>query len=171
MAWASGRSSVWLWIGKDGGSSLRAFAAQARDRWNFCGFEDILCRSGGPGVCVRVETGWHLFGSGGARPECAGHGWLGRRRTLMHACVHISLFMALYATYICFCYQTGLREVVAVKCVAKSSLNNTSKENLLTEIELLKTLHHENIVLLKDFMVSRCFAEFGKQIKMQEVQR
>ena len=28
MAWASGRPGIWLWIGKDGGSSLRAFAAQ-----------------------------------------------------------------------------------------------------------------------------------------------
>ena len=29
MAWASGRSGIWLWIGKSGGSSRRAFAAQA----------------------------------------------------------------------------------------------------------------------------------------------
>ena len=29
MAWASGRSGIWLWIGKEGGSLLRAFAAQA----------------------------------------------------------------------------------------------------------------------------------------------
>ena len=28
MAWASGRPGIWLWIGIDGGSSLRAFAAQ-----------------------------------------------------------------------------------------------------------------------------------------------
>ena len=27
MALASGRPVIWLWIGKDGGSSLRAFAA------------------------------------------------------------------------------------------------------------------------------------------------
>ena len=29
MAWASGRLGIWLWIGKSGGSQLRAFAAQA----------------------------------------------------------------------------------------------------------------------------------------------
>ena len=29
MAWASGRLGIWLWIGKSGGSSRRAFAAQA----------------------------------------------------------------------------------------------------------------------------------------------
>ena len=29
MAWASGRPGIWLWIGIDGGSSLRAFAAHA----------------------------------------------------------------------------------------------------------------------------------------------
>jgi len=29
MAWASGRPGIWLWIGKSGGSSRRAFAAQA----------------------------------------------------------------------------------------------------------------------------------------------
>ena len=29
MAWASGRSGIWLWIGKSGGSSRRVFAAQA----------------------------------------------------------------------------------------------------------------------------------------------
>jgi len=46
------------------------------------------------------------------------------------------------------------REVVAIKCVTKSSLNRVSTENLLTEIELLKTLRHENIVELKDFQVS-----------------
>jgi len=28
-AWASGRLGIWLWIGKSGGSSRRAFAAQA----------------------------------------------------------------------------------------------------------------------------------------------
>lgn len=48
----------------------------------------------------------------------------------------------------------GSRDVVAVKCVLKSSLNSISTENLLTEVELLKTLKHENIVQLKDFDVS-----------------
>ena len=44
--------------------------------------------------------------------------------------------------------------MAAIKCVLKSSLNKASTENLLTEIELLKKLHHENIVELKDFQVS-----------------
>jgi len=46
-----------------------------------------------------------------------------------------------------------VREVVAIKCVTKTSLNRVSTENLLTEIELLKTLRHEHIVELKDFQV------------------
>jgi len=45
------------------------------------------------------------------------------------------------------------REVVAIKCVTKASLNRVSSENLLTEIELLKTLRHDHIVELKDFQV------------------
>ncbi|XP_036365877.1 serine/threonine-protein kinase ULK3 isoform X2 [Octopus sinensis] len=48
--------------------------------------------------------------------------------------------------------KTGVREVVAIKCVLKSTLNKRSTENLLTEIELLKKLKHEHIVELKDFL-------------------
>ena len=33
MAWASERPGIWLWIGTLGGSSLRAFAALAGDRF------------------------------------------------------------------------------------------------------------------------------------------
>ncbi|XP_028293449.1 serine/threonine-protein kinase ULK3 isoform X2 [Gouania willdenowi] len=43
------------------------------------------------------------------------------------------------------------REVVAVKVVAKKTLNKASTENLLTEIEILKTVRHPHIVQLKDF--------------------
>ncbi len=50
-------------------------------------------------------------------------------------------------------FQGGTRDVVAVKCVLKSSLNKASTENLLTEIELLKSMHHDHIVQLKDFQV------------------
>ena len=50
-------------------------------------------------------------------------------------------------------FQSGSRQVVAIKCVLKSSLNKASTENLLTEIELLKKLNHENIVRLEDFLV------------------
>ena len=52
-----------------------------------------------------------------------------------------------------FFMQGAAREVVAIKCVEKSKLNRISTENLLTEIELLKTLRHEHIVELKDFQV------------------
>ncbi|NXL81522.1 ULK3 kinase, partial [Leptocoma aspasia] len=38
-----------------------------------------------------------------------------------------------------------------IKCVNKRSLNRASVENLLTEIEILKTIRHPNIVELKDF--------------------
>lgn len=50
--------------------------------------------------------------------------------------------------------QGDSREVVAVKVVAKKSLNKASTENLLTEIEILKTMRHPHIVQLKDFQVS-----------------
>ncbi|XP_031670058.1 serine/threonine-protein kinase ULK3 isoform X11 [Oncorhynchus kisutch] len=43
------------------------------------------------------------------------------------------------------------REVVAVKVVGKKTLNKVSMENLLTEIEILKTVRHPHIVQLKDF--------------------
>jgi serine/threonine protein kinase len=43
--------------------------------------------------------------------------------------------------------------VVAIKCVAKRSLNKASVENLLTEIEILKDIRHPHIVQLKDFQV------------------
>ncbi|XP_019912022.2 serine/threonine-protein kinase ULK3 isoform X2 [Esox lucius] len=49
-------------------------------------------------------------------------------------------------------YRKGdTREVVAVKVVGKKSLNKASMENLLTEIEILKTIRHPHIVQLKDF--------------------
>lgn len=43
--------------------------------------------------------------------------------------------------------------MVAIKCVSKKSLNKASVENLLTEIEILKTIRHPHIVELKDFQV------------------
>lgn len=49
--------------------------------------------------------------------------------------------------------QGDSREVVAVKVVGKKTLNKSSTENLLTEIELLKTIRHPHIVQLKDFQV------------------
>ncbi|PAA70936.1 hypothetical protein BOX15_Mlig008437g1 [Macrostomum lignano] len=57
-----------------------------------------------------------------------------------------------YATVYQAIRQGGSREVVAIKCVSKKSLTNTSKENLLKEIELLKTLNHPHIVRLIDFV-------------------
>ncbi|XP_054987100.1 serine/threonine-protein kinase ULK3 isoform X2 [Sorex araneus] len=48
-------------------------------------------------------------------------------------------------------YAKDTREVVAIKCVAKKSLNKASVENLLTEIEILKGIQHPHIVQLKDF--------------------
>ncbi|TSK38389.1 Serine/threonine-protein kinase ULK3 [Bagarius yarrelli] len=47
--------------------------------------------------------------------------------------------------------MTDSREAVAVKVVSKKSLNKSSMENLLTEIEILKTVRHPHIVQLKDF--------------------
>lgn len=54
--------------------------------------------------------------------------------------------------------QGDSREVVAVKVVGKKTLNKASTENLLTEIEILKTMRHPHIVQLKDFQVSKLVA-------------
>ncbi|NXU55856.1 ULK3 kinase, partial [Turnix velox] len=56
-----------------------------------------------------------------------------------------------YATVYKAYRKRDTREVVAIKCVSKKSLNQASVENLLTEIEILKTIHHPHIVELKDF--------------------
>lgn len=40
-----------------------------------------------------------------------------------------------------------------MKVVTKKSLNKASTENLLTEIEILKSVRHPHIVQLKDFQV------------------
>ena len=49
--------------------------------------------------------------------------------------------------------QGSHREVVAVKCIERRHLTNSSMENLLTEIKLMKQLDHEYIVKLRDFEV------------------
>lgn len=49
--------------------------------------------------------------------------------------------------------QGDSREAVAVKVVGKRTLNRAATENLLTEIEILKTVRHPHIVQLKDFQV------------------
>ncbi|XP_063099412.1 serine/threonine-protein kinase ULK3 isoform X5 [Cavia porcellus] len=56
-----------------------------------------------------------------------------------------------YATVYKAYSKKDTREVVAIKCVAKKSLNKASVENLLTEIEILKGIRHPHIVQLKDF--------------------
>ncbi|ESN96205.1 hypothetical protein HELRODRAFT_107367 [Helobdella robusta] len=56
-----------------------------------------------------------------------------------------------YAVVYKACPKQRKEEVVAVKCILRSSLNNISKENLLTEIELMKSFKHEHIVNLRDF--------------------
>ncbi|XP_016407770.1 serine/threonine-protein kinase ULK3 [Sinocyclocheilus rhinocerous] len=56
-----------------------------------------------------------------------------------------------YATVYKAFRKTDSREAVAVKVVSKKSLNKSSMENLLTEIEILKTVRHPHIVQLKDF--------------------
>ncbi|XP_078055927.1 serine/threonine-protein kinase ULK3-like [Mustelus asterias] len=56
-----------------------------------------------------------------------------------------------YATVYKAYRKVNSREVVAIKCVSKKSLNKASVENLLTEIEILKTVCHPHIVRLKDF--------------------
>ena len=50
--------------------------------------------------------------------------------------------------------QGKQKGVVAVKCIKRNRLTNTSMENLLTEIKVMKQLQHEHIVQLADFQVS-----------------
>ncbi|XP_077419749.1 serine/threonine-protein kinase ULK3 isoform X2 [Vanacampus margaritifer] len=57
-----------------------------------------------------------------------------------------------YATVYKAYRKQDSREAVAVKVVAKKTLNKASTENLLTEIEILKTVRHPHIVHLKDFV-------------------
>jgi serine/threonine protein kinase len=52
-----------------------------------------------------------------------------------------------------FFKQYNKDEVFAIKCIRRSSLNEISTENLLREIEILKSIKHEYIVQLKDFQV------------------
>ena len=67
--------------------------------------------------------------------------------------------------------QAGPREVVAIKCILKSTLNKASTENLLTEIELLKNLKHQHIVALKDFLVGSVFIYKPHTIFKQIIQK
>ncbi|XP_015120414.1 serine/threonine-protein kinase ULK3 [Diachasma alloeum] len=56
-----------------------------------------------------------------------------------------------YATVHRAVKKGGNREVVAIKCVDSTTLSKSAIDNLLTEINLLKILKHENIVSMKDF--------------------
>ncbi|XP_028920935.1 serine/threonine-protein kinase ULK3 isoform X1 [Ornithorhynchus anatinus] len=56
-----------------------------------------------------------------------------------------------YATVYKAYSKKDARQVVAIKCVCKKSLNKASVENLLTEIEILKAARHPHIVQLLDF--------------------
>uniref|UniRef100_A0A1B6DXA2 Serine/threonine-protein kinase ULK3 n=1 Tax=Clastoptera arizonana TaxID=38151 RepID=A0A1B6DXA2_9HEMI len=48
-------------------------------------------------------------------------------------------------------HKSKIHEPVAIKCVEKSKLSPTGKDNIVTEISLLKMLQHEYIVEMKDF--------------------
>ncbi|XP_043263578.1 serine/threonine-protein kinase ULK3 isoform X1 [Colletes gigas] len=56
-----------------------------------------------------------------------------------------------YATVYKAFKKDGCREVVAIKCVDKSSLSKSAIDNIITEINLLKILKHEHIVEMRDF--------------------
>ncbi|XP_020600880.1 serine/threonine-protein kinase ULK3-like [Orbicella faveolata] len=70
---------------------------------------------------------------------------------LEHYVMTEKLGQGTYATVYKAFKKGDTRDVVAIKCIQKSSLSKTATENLLTEIELLKKLDHEHIVKLKDF--------------------
>ncbi|XP_063990767.1 serine/threonine-protein kinase ULK3 isoform X2 [Diachasmimorpha longicaudata] len=56
-----------------------------------------------------------------------------------------------YATVHRAVRKGGNREVVAIKCVDSTILSKSAIDNLLTEINLLQILKHNNIVEMKDF--------------------
>ncbi|KAJ8669070.1 hypothetical protein QAD02_000329 [Eretmocerus hayati] len=56
-----------------------------------------------------------------------------------------------YATVYKAFKKDGSKEVVAIKCVDKSTLSKSAIDNLITEINLLKILNHEHIVQMRDF--------------------
>ncbi|XP_015608023.1 serine/threonine-protein kinase ULK3 isoform X2 [Cephus cinctus] len=56
-----------------------------------------------------------------------------------------------YATVYKAFKKNGSKEVVAIKCVDKSTLSKSAIDNLITEINLLKILKHRHIVEMRDF--------------------
>ncbi|XP_038298901.1 serine/threonine-protein kinase ULK3 isoform X8 [Canis lupus familiaris] len=68
-----------------------------------------------------------------------------------------------YATVYKAYAKKDTREVVAIKCVAKKSLNKASVENLLTEIEILKGIRHPHIVQLRDFQLPSACRAVGQR--------
>lgn len=56
-----------------------------------------------------------------------------------------------YATVYRAFRKNGNRQVVAVKCITRKSLNKNSEDNLVTEIEILKQMRNDYIVELIDF--------------------
>ncbi|KAL1139383.1 hypothetical protein AAG570_006367 [Ranatra chinensis] len=47
--------------------------------------------------------------------------------------------------------QNGQEQFVAIKCVEKSKLSASGLENILTEIQMMKLMHHEFIVEMREF--------------------
>ncbi|XP_076474288.1 unc-51 like kinase 3 homolog Aduk isoform X2 [Bombus vancouverensis nearcticus] len=75
-----------------------------------------------------------------------------------------------YATVYKAFKKDGCREVVAIKCVDKSSLSKSAIDNIVTEIYLLKILRHENIVEMRDFFWDEGFIQLkfpviGRQLQ------
>lgn len=45
-----------------------------------------------------------------------------------------------------------IKKPVAIKCILKGTLSGSAVDNIITEIKLLKTLKHDHIVEMIDFL-------------------
>ncbi|XP_071873252.1 unc-51 like kinase 3 homolog Aduk isoform X2 [Bombus fervidus] len=75
-----------------------------------------------------------------------------------------------YATVYKAFKKDGCREVVAIKCVDKSSLSKSAIDNIVTEIYLLKILRHENIVEMRDFFWDEGFVQLKFPVTRRQLQ-
>lgn len=50
------------------------------------------------------------------------------------------------------CFQSGLKEFVAVKVVEQARLSDRGKDDIITEIRVMRMLKHEHIVEMKDYI-------------------
>lgn len=62
------------------------------------------------------------------------------------------LYCEIIVISLCVLYfQSGSKEVVAIKVVEKTKLSSRGKNDIITEIQVMKLMKHKYIVDMKDF--------------------